>query len=72
MEKILRISVIDYVDGHNLLSREQHGFQRGLSFLTNIFARGDWAAAEDLNIPVDMIFVDRIKEDGDMDGQVAT
>ncbi|CAI2726681.1 unnamed protein product [Schistosoma spindalis] len=62
MEKIIRISVINYVERHNLFSREQHGFRRGLSCLTNLLiAREDWAAAKDQNIPVDVIFIDLSK-----------
>ncbi|KAH9584848.1 hypothetical protein MS3_00006304 [Schistosoma haematobium] len=58
MEKIIRISVINYVEGHNLFSREQHGFRRGLSCLTNLITREDRAAEKDKNIPVDVMFID--------------
>ncbi|KAH9591082.1 hypothetical protein MS3_00001154 [Schistosoma haematobium] len=62
MEKIIRISVINYVEGHNLLPREQYGFRRGLSSLTNLLiAREVWAAAKDRNIHVDVIFIDQSK-----------
>ncbi|CAH8528433.1 unnamed protein product [Schistosoma haematobium] len=62
MEKIIRIAVINYVEGQNLFSREQHGFQKGLSCLTNLLvAREEWVAAKDRNAPVDVIFIDLSK-----------
>lgn len=62
MEKIIRMAVINYVERHDLLSKEQHGFRKGLSCLTNLLiAREDWAEAKDRNIPVDVIFIDLSK-----------
>ncbi|CAH8612736.1 unnamed protein product [Schistosoma intercalatum] len=61
MEKIIRIAVINYVEGQNLFSRTQHGLRKGLSCLTNLIAREEWAAAKERNAPVDVIFIDLSK-----------
>ncbi|CAH8681191.1 unnamed protein product, partial [Schistosoma rodhaini] len=56
------MAVINYVERHDLLSKEQHGFRKGLSCLTNLLiAKEDWAEAKDRNIPVDVIFIDLSK-----------
>lgn len=50
------------MEGNNLLSRKEHVFRKVLLCLTILFtSREDWAAEQDRNIPVGVIFADPSK-----------
>lgn len=58
MEKIVRMAVANYVEGHNLLSAEQDSFREGMTCLTNPLIARDWAAVKDRNTSADVICID--------------
>ena len=61
-ESILRKRILQHVDSHNLLTKEQHGFMKGRSCLTNLLETfEDITRMLDEGDGVDMIYLDYSK-----------
>ncbi|VDP32069.1 unnamed protein product [Schistosoma curassoni] len=58
-EKLM--TATNYVEGHNLLFREQYSFRKDPSCLNDPPITIDWAMTKDRNIPVDVVFIDLSK-----------
>nr|CAH8874254.1 unnamed protein product [Trichobilharzia regenti] len=59
LKRIARKSIMPYLENSSLLSRAQHGFQRNLSWLSNLLtARESWVKSKDNRRPVDIVFID--------------
>lgn len=62
MEIIILTATLHNMEGHNLLSREQHSFRKGLSCLTNLLIVEDRTDANDKNILVDVIETGKFRD----------
>ena len=59
MESIVRSKLVDHLERNKLISRHQHGFQKGKSCLTNLLETLEaWTEAIDKGNQVDCIFLD--------------
>ncbi|CAM0512123.1 unnamed protein product [Fasciola hepatica] len=59
MERLLATRIRDHIGVYDLLSRQQHGFWKNRSCLTNlVIARERWTMAKAEGHPTDVIFVD--------------
>ena len=59
LETIIRDSIIEHLEQYSLLGDSQHGFRPGRSCNTQLLeVISDWADAEELGLPVDVIYLD--------------
>nr|CAH8845910.1 unnamed protein product [Trichobilharzia regenti] len=59
LERIIKKSIMAYLENSSLLSGAQHGFRRNLSCLSNLLtARESWVKSKDDRRPVDVVFID--------------
>ena len=59
LETIIRDSIIEHLEQYSLLGDSQHGFRPGRSCNTQLLeVISDWDDAEELGLPVDVIYLD--------------
>ncbi len=59
MESLIRDAILRYANSQELMTKEQHGFTKGRSCLTNLLeALEDWTKALDEGYGVDVVFLD--------------
>ena len=62
MEKIIRNAIIKYMEDHNLLSKDQHGFRTGRSCVTQLLEIMElWTKFMENGLTVDCVYLDYAK-----------
>ena len=59
METIVRDDIMKHIEKFNMLTEDQHGFRQKRSCCTRLLETvHDWAKADDISSPVDVIYLD--------------
>ena len=59
METIVRDDIMKHIEKFNMLTEDQHGFRQKRSCCTQLLETvHDWAKADDISSPVDVIYLD--------------
>jgi hypothetical protein len=59
MESIIKTRMLAYLNEHNIITKQQHGFLGKHSTSTNLLeCAKDWVVKLDSRVPVDVVYVD--------------